>query len=96
MEAYRHITWQYGSVRTCVCVRVSVCVRACVRVCAHVCGHVITEIKVPFQDNVICVYHLYLIYVLKPVKFCHVELFICLYVHKWWHRVERLIRTLKE
>ena len=50
------------------------------RVYAHVCAGVIREIKLLFQDNTIFLYHLYLIYMLNHVIFCHVGLFLCFYV----------------
>ena len=43
-------------------------------VCVHVCARVIREIKPIFQDNTISLYHLYIIYTLNPVIFCHVGL----------------------
>ena len=50
---------------------------ACVWACAHVWAGVIREITLPFQDNVISLNHLYLIYALKSHNFCHVRL--CFY-----------------
>ena len=65
-----------------------VCVRVCSHLCAHAmwrrygCAHVIREIKLPFQDNAISLYHLYLIYALNPIIFCHVGLFLYFHVRK--------------
>ena len=47
---------------------------------AHLCACVIRENKLPFQDNDICLYHLYITYALNPVIFRHVGLFLCFYV----------------
>ena len=60
-----------------------VCARLYAHVCAHGCARVIREIKLPFHNNVICLYHLYLIDTLKPINFYHVGLFLCFHVRKW-------------
>ena len=65
-----------------VCVRAFVCVCLCARVCVHVCACVIREIKLPFQDNTVSLYHLYLICALNLISFCHVGLFLFFYVRK--------------
>ena len=68
-------------IRTCVCARVCahmcVCVCACVRTCAYVCASEIRGIKLPFQDNTISLKHLYLVFVLNLVIFCHVGVCFC-------------------
>ena len=77
-----------GDADVLACVYAHVCGHVWVRVCAHICAHVwahmcagvIREIKLLFQDNAISLYHLYLIYMLNPIIFCHVGLFLCFYV----------------
>ena len=45
--------------------------------CARVRENENREIKLPFEDNVISLNHLYIIYALNLLIFCHMGLYFC-------------------
>ena len=70
------------------------CWRVCIRVSTHlsaqICTRVKREIKLLFQDNVISLCHMHLIYVSIVHNFCHVGLcFVLKRVQVTWHYEER-------